>query len=221
MEGKWTDRGDGVLVLKNERGEVIETQKTKGGKARVLSNKRNEPYHYVLDGRGKKVWVPKGTNPDHLPREVYPYSEVTADHILRHVTEGKTLTQVAKIEGIPPIHILYKWLREYPEFKSQLNEAKKSRAEWRADQVMAIADEEDIDEDAVPGKRLRKDILQWGAEMDDRATFGKQQKIVGDASQPIAFTVVTGVPEPAESLTEPGPGERVLSAPPVDSPEAT
>ena len=35
--------------------------------------------------------------------------------------------------------------------------------------------------------------------MDDRSTYGKQTKVLGDASQPVVFQVLTGVPEPLDA----------------------
>lgn len=220
-EGKWRERGDGVLECVNERGEIIAVQKRKDSddpaavKRRQAALVRNkETHHYVMDSYGRALWVPKGTNPDDLPRLIYPFSQITCDHICRFVSEGKTLTDIGKMLGLPPTHVIAKWAREVPEFKAQLVEAKKLRAEFRADQVVAIANQK-ISEKRAPGERLRADVLKWAAEMDDRATFGKQTKVVGDASQPIAFTVVTGVPEPTipQKTVEYGPDGRVLAAP--------
>jgi len=210
---KWRDRGDGVLECINEKGEVIAVQKQrpktpaqivdgvviqKGsnpGKGRRREEDKNS-HHFVLDGRGRKLWVPKGTDPDSLPRLIYPFAQVTCDHVCEMISEGMTISEIGKIEGMPPIQILYKWQREYPEFAEQLVFAKKQRAERRADKLMAIADQKTISEARVPGERLKKDIYQWGAEMDDRATYGKQTKVVGDATQPVVFQVTTGVPDP-------------------------
>lgn len=203
----WRESADGVMERLNEKGEVVERAKKrpiigKDGTIHKSARKRGRPartdletHHFVLDGKGRKLWVPKGTNPDHLPGVIFPFSQVTCDHIMRHISEGLTLKSICAMEGIPPLHVVFRWLREYPEFKAQMSEAKKMRAEFRADRVMEIADQGAIAESDVPGERLRKDILQWGAEMDNRTEFGKQTKVVGDASQPIVFQINTGVPE--------------------------
>jgi hypothetical protein len=210
---RWVDRGDGVLELRNENGEVIATQKTKTPKEGPIHRSGRPPgrpvvtepetHHFVLDDRGRKVWVPKGTNPDTLPRTIWPFSEVTADNILQKITEGATLEKIGLMEGFPPVATIYRWMREQPAFKREMAEAKKMRAEWRADQAMKIADNEVIRESEVPGQRLRADLYKWGAEMDDRATFGKQTTVKGDSSNPIVFKVMTGVPAPLDAGDSP------------------
>lgn len=204
----WRENAAGQMERINEKGEVVEVGKKKpprtrndgsirthGGRVGRPANVDKETHHWVKDGTGRNVWVPKGTNPDNLPAVIYPFSQITCDHILREITEGKSVNTIGTMEGIPPVHIIYRWLREYPEFRAQMEIAKKDRAQFRADKVMAIADQEIIHEDQVPGQRLRKDILQWGAEMDDRASFGKQTKVLNDAG-PAVFIIHTGVPDP-------------------------
>lgn len=210
---KWVDRGDGVLELRNENGEVVATQKTKRPKDGPIqrsgrppgrpSTTEPETHHWVLDSVGRKIWVPKGTNPDSLPRTIWPFSEVTADHILQKLTEGSTLEKIGLMEGFPPVATIYRWMREQPAFKKEMAEAKKMRAEWRADQAMKITEKAEIHEKDVPGQRLRADLFKWGAEMDDRSTYGKQTKVVGDASQPVVFKVLTGVPAPLDASEAP------------------
>lgn len=195
MPERWVEGEDGVLRCMDSEGKVVAIQKfsekTRGGQPRDKSGRK-----FVLDAEGKKLWVPNSVNPDDLPRSRYPMSDVTWDHVCKLIMEGKTLTQIGKMEEFPPGHILWSWLTKNPDYRSQLNEAKRARAEYRADQALAIADDENINEADVPGRRLRKDILTWGAEVDDRQTYGKQTKVVGDSSQPIVFQVTTGVPDP-------------------------
>lgn len=202
MSERWVDRGDGVLHCVNDQGEIIAVQKC-GPQTRNRKTLEKASHHFILDGNGRKIWVPRGTDPDSLPRKIYPQSQVTWDHVCQLVMEGKTLTAIGKLEEFPPAYILWNWMAKSEDFRSQYEEAKRARAEYRADQAMSIADEEEIREKDAPGQRLRADIFKWGAEMDDRAKYGKQTKVVGDAGQPVVFQVTTGVPEAKPELPIP------------------
>jgi hypothetical protein len=209
MGQEWRQGPDGILrLIDTETGHVLAQQATKRsnlaspktGKrhasGRPLGRKPadvNATHHWILDGNGRKHWVPKGMNPDQIPQVVHPYCEVTVDHILRFVTEGKTLTQVSKIPGMPPVHTVFKWLRKYPEFKSQMNEARKARAEYYADKAIDTA--ELTEEDKVQSDRLKTDTYKWAAEVNDRETYGKQTKLTGNVGS-VNLTIVTGVPQP-------------------------
>ena len=187
----------------DETGEVlwVQAQKpTKSGKPRRVSGPgkgvatdTKETHHFVLDGNGRKIWVPKGTNPDHLPKTVWPYSQVTADQVLAKITEGYTVTQIGKMEGFPPQHTIYKWVRQVPEFRNQMKLARSDRAEFFHDKVIESA--EKADPENVQAERLRVDAYKWAASVGDPDQYGTRVKHAGDVDAPLGFIVVTGVPE--------------------------
>ncbi len=197
----WKQAPDGSLeCIDTETGAVIATQKCKKpppGVKRLKGGRRpgrppdTETHHYVLDNAGRKLWVPKGANPDDMPRLYYPYSEVTCDHILDQIVKGETLQDICNTEGLPPIRVVHKWMREHEEFRASYRESKRLRAEHFADQ--ALGEAKNADEDNVQAKRLLVETLKWSAEVGDRETFGKSTKITGDAAAPIAIMVQTGI----------------------------
>src|SRR6185312_14622966 len=107
MAERWVDRGDGVLHLIDEQGSVLMVQKPPKGGTRKVQDKRT--HHFAIDGNGRKIWVPKGTNPDDLPRKAYPQSEVTWQHVCRLITEGKTIAAIGRMEEFPPVDVLWRW----------------------------------------------------------------------------------------------------------------
>lgn len=194
---KWVDRGDGVLHLLDASGSVIAIQKPPKSGVRRVQDKRT--HTFMLDKDGRRVWVPKGTDLDETP---YPPHEKTWEFVCQMIAEGKTLTAIGAMPEMPPERILRKWKEVNPDFKALYVAAKKDRAEYRSDKVMEIAEQGPIAETDVPGERLRKDVLQWGAEMDDREAFGKQVKQLGDGSKAHIFIINTGVPEAVEVKVE-------------------
>lgn len=188
---KWRTGLDGVLELVDEEtGKVIFREK-KGPKNKVPLTKQGGTFHYVIDNAGRTVWCPKGTNPDDLPHVVYPYSEVTCSLILEKIASGMLLTQVCRLEGMPPYHVVNKWLLRYPDFKALMKEARLAKGEFYADKAIETAEE--ADEDNVQAHRLKVDTYKWAAEVNDRNTYGKNVKVSGDAEQPVAFMISTGI----------------------------
>lgn len=227
MAEKWERGPDGLMkLIDTETGEVLAEEKKKPGRRAAFrgtsrgpgrpAKKVQETHHYIRGPNGNKLWVPKGTNPDDIPRTIYPYNETTRDQILLHVTQGMSLAKIGDMEDLPPVHVIWKWLREHPEFRAMMEEAKKARAEFYADRVIAIAEQEHVHPDDVPMERLRKDVFQWGAEVNDPATYGKRTKIVAEAA-PAALLVDTGIrrdgdEEPAIETTGTPVGEETHSS---------
>jgi hypothetical protein len=216
----WRTGSDGLLeCVDSDTGEVLYKQTTKdeikpgslrkGGTGRGRRSKDGLTHHVVLDGRGRKLVVPIGTNPDDLPRCIYPYSQITCDHILAKVSEGATLTEIGLMDGFPPASIIGKWVREHPEFKAQMKLARAARAEYYADQVIEVAKK--VKEGTAKSSRVKMDAYTWAAEMNDRQTYGKQTKVVGDPDQPLSILVETGIhrDEPASIPTTSKPVEEI------------
>jgi hypothetical protein len=205
----WRENALGDLEAVNERGEIVMTQKAKthysdgkpvnrkGGPGKGRPRKKDlETHHWMMTPEGKKIWVPKGTNPDHLPRKVWPISQTMDDMILGLVCEGHTVREIGAMEGYPPSSTIFLWLRTRPEFRAQFHEARKLRAEAYHDKALAAADGEDLHEKAVPFRRLKFDAYKWGAKVNDPGSFGDSLKHTGDANNPVAWVIGTGVPQP-------------------------
>lgn len=210
-ETKWRTSADGTLELVDlETGHILAVEKKKsvdrqgakyvrGGPGRGRRSKDGtDTHHWVMVGR-KKMWLPKGTNPDSLPKTIWPYSRTMCETICQMVTEGQSLKDICAIEGFPPYPIVMAWKRKYPEFKAQLTEAKKDRAEAFAELALEVAEESDPEN--VQNDKLLVETYRWHAEIGDREQYGKQQKITGDASQPLGFIIDTGIyREPARGV---------------------
>lgn len=209
-----------------ETGEVIwvEKKKThfKDGRKRISALVPESPYHhrrprtsdthhFVLDGNQQKQWVRKGTNPDHLPRDIYPFSQVTQDNICRMLTEGMSITDISRLEEMPPRWVIWRWRNEHPEFKAAMEDAKKCRAEYFHDEVISIANQEELHEDDVPREKMRADLYKWGAAVGDSDSYGNKTKLTGDPGNPAIIMIETGIrregdePISVENTALPGP----------------
>lgn len=176
---------------KRKRGVPAGDAQPVEGKTHPEKISQGELHKAVLSD-GTVVLVPRGTDIDKLPREVWPYGEVLGQQICQALTEGKSLNAVCKQEGFPPIHVVFKWRRQYPEFAAQVEEAMRMRASWAEEQILRIA--ETCGED-VKAERLKAELYQWVAEISDRRTYQRTTRLEQEIPK-VNITIVTGVPDP-------------------------
>lgn len=200
MGQKWRTGSDGVLeLIDEETGQVIEREKRKAvlrkdgttGRGRGGRRQDNATHHWVTDGDGKKLYVPIGTSPDHLPHTKYPYCRVTCEQVCALVMTGLTMEDIGKEKGFPPAYILRTWKMKYPEFKADMENAERARADYLAD--LAIITAREATRKTVQQDRLKIDTYQWGAEVGNREHYGKQTTLKGDKNAPLGFIIDTGI----------------------------
>lgn len=80
------------------------------------------------------------------PLEHIDRAAVKAD-ALRAVGQGETLTSVAKRHGISRQLLSYEWPRQDPDYAQALDQARLSGADAMADELVRIADGDDIDDE--------------------------------------------------------------------------
>lgn len=152
---------------------------------------------------GKKVWVQKGMNLDKLPHLEYPYSEWFRDNICCLLTQGMTLTDIAKIDGFPPVYTMNRWYREHEDYREHSNRAREAFGDYCHDQVVEIA-MGTTKKSQVPVSKLQIQAMQWAAERGNASRYGKSLSVKGDPEKPIQIVVETGIrralPEPAKQV---------------------
>jgi hypothetical protein len=209
MGTKFVENSEGILEEIDEAtGQVISVQKPqkqiKPGKKRRINrwNKNQDltldDVHYVVDSAGRQRLVRKGTNPDYLPRDVFPYSQVTCDAIIELLIEGHTLMDICKRDGFPPRGVVYAWRTKYKEFDERCKKAKELRAEAFHDKAIYVAEESK--KSTVHSDRLKVDTYRWAAEVGRPSEYGKQTKITGDPDAPVGFVISTGIERTQEPV---------------------
>lgn len=173
-------------------------------------NKEPAKHRYIHDAKGNLVWVPTDVHPDVL-RAKYPKSKATFDIICKLVIQGKTLKQIARKKGMPPIHVLYTWIQD-PDFRPLWLAAKNGRSEVAADVVVEMATAPPVHKEVAAGARVKMEAAKWVAETGNREDYGRSTKITGDANAPIAIVVSTGIDR------DPIPVD-VTNLPPLELPE--
>ncbi len=155
---------------------------------------RKGNFHRVKTSEGKMALVAVGTNPDDLPRVLYPESDVTKNNILDLIMKGETLSSIGTKEGFPPTSTINQWLRKNEgdnHFKKDMAVARRFRAEAFHDKIIETA--ENVTEDEIGSAKVKLDAYKWAAGVNDPDTFGNRTKVVGDPNSPIAIVVDTGI----------------------------
>lgn len=117
------------------------------GRSRVLRRHRSRP----ADG----------------PVHALVYSAATVKLICGHLLAGRSMSEVARMPGMPPTPTLWLWLRRHPEFRRQYDTACEIRDEILADEIVEIADTcLDGESDTPAGvrlalARLQMDVRRW------------------------------------------------------------
>ncbi len=69
------------------------------------------------------------------------YPPETKDRVCEHIASGKSLREIAKIEGMPSPSAVMSWLREDVAFQQQYARARELQADALFDEIQSIADD--------------------------------------------------------------------------------
>jgi hypothetical protein len=169
-----------------------------------MAKRDNGGFHWVRDVSGKKHWVMKGTNPDlfSTPKQgvKYPYSKTTTELIMKYVAEGKSISEVGRMPGMPPHGTIFRWMSMHADFKLKIMNAREVRGFAMEEKALEAA--ELADEDNVASQKLKVDTYKWVAEVNNPEVYGKRTKLTGDVNNPIQFVVETGIRRNEEPAIE-------------------
>lgn len=112
------------------------------------------------------------------------YTIELVDRICEQIAEGKSLAAICKADDMPAIRTVYKWKREHEEFMQQYTHAKEDQADYLAEQVLDIADDDTLE---PADKRVRYDARRWLASKFKPKMYGDkvQQEVTGANGGPV------------------------------------
>lgn len=151
--------------------------------------------------------------PAHRPCE---YTPEAAAEICAQLASGLSLRTVCLEESMPCAKTVFLWLRKFPEFLQQYEQAKAECADALAEEMIDIADDgtndwmEKHDKDGnaigwqvngehVQRSRLRVDTRKWIASKLKPKKYGDSMTHKGDPAQPMNVMLTTGVPKPDDA----------------------
>lgn len=133
------------------------------------------------------------------------YSKQVADIICIRLSEGESLKEIVKAEGMPNRATVYRWLLEQPVFCDMYTRAREEQADTLADEIIAIADESPeineikdkegnvldikIDSGYVAYQKQRIEARKWTAMKLKPRKYGDKLELAGDPNNPVKVEV--------------------------------
>lgn len=153
-------------------------------------------------GKGKAAPVRKAAVKAKPVGRPSSFTQETADTICSRIANGESLRTICASETMPAASTVFKWLAERKDFSEQYARAREDQADFYAEQIVEIADEEvtmikrgkhqpgGSDEDdgevevafdptAVARNRLRVDARKWYASKLAPKKYGEKVAIGG------------------------------------------
>lgn len=133
------------------------------------------------------------------------FSQHIADIICIRLSEGESLREIVKTEGMPDRTTIYDWLMKNEAFANQYTRAREEQADTYADEIIAIADEQPeiiavvdkktgaliehkLDNAFLQWQKNRIDARKWTAMKLKPKKYGDRVQVAGDAENPLAVT---------------------------------
>jgi hypothetical protein len=153
----------------------------------------------IAEPQKKKNGSPKGANSK--------YTQDAAIRICTLIAQGRSLNSLAKMEGMPDISTVYRWIAEHQAFREMYTKAREDQADTLADEILNISDEEPmqvirtedggsierLDSAGINRNRLRVDARKWVAAKLKPRKYGDRTTLAGDAENPVKVETVVEI----------------------------
>ena len=133
------------------------------------------------------------------------YTVQMANLICIRLSEGESLKEIVRSEGMPDRATVYRWLLEQPAFCDKYARAREEQADTLADEIIAIADESPeineirdkhgdvidikIDSGYVAYQKQRIEARKWTAMKLKPKKYGDKLELAGDPNNPMKMEV--------------------------------
>ena len=134
------------------------------------------------------------------------FNQSIADIICIRISEGESLREIVKTDGMPDRSTVYEWLLRNKEFADQYTRAREEQADTYADEIIAIADEQPeiiavvdkktgaliehkLDNAFLQWQKNRIDARKWTAMKLKPKKYGDKLALGGDADNPLKAEV--------------------------------
>lgn len=105
------------------------------------------------------------------------YSPELAQRICTLLSEGASLRTITRMDGMPSMASVWKWIAEREEFQAMYATAKQESADALVEDMQAIADDPSLDPN---DKRIRVDTRKWIASKLKPKRYGDKVQVSGD-----------------------------------------
>lgn len=99
------------------------------------------------------------------------YTDDIADLICEGIAQGRSLAKICQDEGMPTPKTVYNWMRTREGFLHNYVRAKEDQADYMADEMLEISDNNDLD---PQHKRIMVDTRKWLASKLKPKSYGEK-----------------------------------------------
>lgn len=110
------------------------------------------------------------------------FTQDKADAICERIADGESLRSICRDEAMPSKSSVFKWLKQQSDFADQYARALESRADSHADDIVDIADDDELDPN---DKRVRIDARKWVASKLRPKVYGDKTLHGSDPDNPL------------------------------------
>lgn len=138
----------------------------------------------------------------------FPKTPEVIEEILAHLADGKSMRTVCRMDGMPRMTTVFKWLREDTDFAKHYAQAKQEGIEAMLEDCLEIADDgvndwmetqygPKLNREAVERSKLRVDTRKWFASKILPKKYGDkiETTLKGDPNAPLQTRVVIVPPK--------------------------
>jgi hypothetical protein len=106
------------------------------------------------------------------------YTDAMAEKICDEIAYGRSLQQIQRDPGMPPMQTVMRWLEANEQFRDQYARAREKQADHYAAEIVEIADTEEDPQKA----RVRIDARKWVASKLRPKAYGErvEQHMTGE-----------------------------------------
>jgi len=105
------------------------------------------------------------------------YLVEVADDICSLLASGESLNSICKRKGFPSRNTVYRWFREYKDFRDNYARATDDRAESIFEEMLEIADGAEAETASIAKARLQIDARKWILSRMNPKKFSDKQSI--------------------------------------------
>lgn len=130
------------------------------------------------------------------------YAPDVKDAVCEHIASGKSIREIAKLDGMPSMPTVFRWLTEDKLFQEQYARAREAQADTLFEEMLEIADDAtndwmerngqdnagwQLNGEHVQRSKLRIEARKWMAGKLRPKVYGDKVELAGPGGGPIQF----------------------------------
>ena len=108
------------------------------------------------------------------------YTDELADQIADLISDGNSMRQIAKMNGMPDKATLFRWMADNPAFATKCARARELQADFMDDEIMEVVNETRRGTLDPAAARVVLSGLQWRASKLAPKKYGERIELAGE-----------------------------------------